>query len=76
MIELFPNISDDARQQAELAWTLACKCDSPAAAANMLDSFTNFYCSLSDEPEIREFLNFYFTFKLEEAKNADTSSIG
>lgn len=75
MTELFPNIPEKTRKQAELAWALACTCKTPVDAANMLDSFTNYWCAISDEEDTREFLNFFFNLKLEELKgNEDDSS--
>ena len=77
MIEIFPDISDEAREQAELAWIIASRCKTPVAAAKMLDAFTNYYCTLSNEENIREFLNFFFNMKLEELKaNEDDTNIG
>ncbi len=71
MIELYPNISKETRDQAELAWTIAYYCKTAGAAAAMLDAFTNYYCSLhkEQEEEIRDFLHFYFNLKLSEAEN-------
>lgn len=74
MEELFPNISEKTRKQAELAWILAK--DSPAPiAGEMLSHFTDFYGTIASEEDATEFLRFYFNMKLEEEKkNDDTSS--
>lgn len=74
MTELFPNISKEARNQAELAWDLAQHCKTPIASAEMLDAFTNYYSLVSKEEGIREFLQFYFHLKMEELKNENDSS--
>lgn len=74
MTELFPNISSEARKQAELAWIIAQSCKNPIDAANMLDNFTNYYSSISKEEGIQEFLQFYFNLKMEELKNENNSS--
>ena len=77
MTELFPNISEKTRKQAELAWIIARGCENPIDAAKMLDAFTNYYCSISTEESVREFLNFYFNMKMEELKdNENDSNIG
>ena len=77
MTELFPNISAEARKQAELAWVLACTCKNPVDAAKMLDAYTNYECSRSKEEGLREFLNFYFNLKMEELKkDEDSTDIG
>lgn len=69
MIELFPHISEGTRQQAETAWTIAQACNSPIEAVNFLNNFTNYYCVVSQEEDIREFLNFFFNLKMEELIN-------
>lgn len=77
MTEVFANISEDARKQAELAWTVAYTCKTPTDTANMLNAFTNYYCSISDEEGIRDFLNFFFNMKMEELKvNENTIDLG
>lgn len=78
MTELYPNISEEARKQAELAWVIASKCKTITDSVNMLDAFTNYYCSLhkDEQDEIRDFLNFYFNLKMAEASNENTSNIG
>lgn len=74
MTELFPNISNEARKQAELAWNIAQHCKTPIDSAEMLNTFTNYYSSVSKEEGIREFLQFYFHLKMEELKNENDSS--
>ena len=74
MTELFPNISQEARKQADLAWTIAWNQNTPTQAAKMLDAFTNYYSSVSKEEGIQEFLQFYFNLKMEELKNEDNSN--
>ncbi len=77
MTELFPEISKEARKNAELAWTIASHCKNSIDAAKMLDAYTNFEAIRSKEENIREFLNFYFNLKLEELKkNEDLTDIG
>ena len=74
MTELFPNISQETRKQAELAWSIAKTCKNPMDAAEMLNSFTNYYSLVSKEEGIKEFLQFYFNLKMEELKNENNSS--
>jgi len=74
MTELFPNISEDARKEAELAWIIARACKTPLDTAKMLDSFTNYYSLVNKEEGIREFLQFFFNVKMEELLNEDNSS--
>ena len=75
MIELFPNISDKLREDADAIWNIALTKKSPEEMAETLNNFVNYTCSHSDELYVREFLNFYFTVKMEEIlKNEDDSS--
>ena len=74
MTELFPNISNESRKEAELAWSIARLTKTPIDMAKMLDAFTNYYSSISKEEGIQEFLQFYFNLKMEELKNENNSS--
>lgn len=67
MQEIFENISDQTRQLAETAWTIAMAQDNPIKAANFLNTVTNYYDQLMNEEEI-EFLRFYFNMKMEMMK--------
>ena len=67
MQEIFENISDQTRQLAETAWTIAMAQDNPIKAANFLNTVTNYYDQRMNE-EDREFLRFYFNMKMEMMK--------
>lgn len=67
MQEIFENISDQTRQLAETAWTIAMAQDNPIKAANFLNTVTNYYDQRMNEEEI-EFLRFYFNMKMEMMK--------
>lgn len=75
MIELFPDISNKLREDAAAIWDLALTKNTPKEMAETLNNFVNYTCSHSDEPHARDFLNFYFTVKMEEIlKDEDDSS--
>lgn len=77
MTELFPNISEEARRNAELAWVLASHCKTPADSAKMLDAYTNYECARSSEEGLHDFLKFYFNLKMEELlKDENSNTIG
>ena len=68
MIEIFENVSDDAKEAARIAWRLAMAQKSPAEAANFLNTVTEYYRHLLTEEEV-EFLQFYFNMQMEMMKN-------
>lgn len=68
MTQIYDNIPADTKEAAELAFTLAIKLDE-IHASNLLNSFTNYYCSIHTNPEIRDFLQFYFNLRMEQMKN-------
>lgn len=77
MTEIFKDISRDARDAAESAFNLAMMLHNPAESANFLHNFTEYYVAAHPEPEIQEFLNFYFNMRLEAlSNNEDTSTVG
>lgn len=77
MVELFPNISDETRKYAKFAYELALQCTTPIEAAELLDKLTNDYCSISNEENVKEFLQFYFNLKMEEPiNNGNVGNIG
>ena len=69
MTELFPNISEKARKDAETAFTLARLSNDPVNAAKILNGFIEYYSKVSQEENIREFLNFYFNLRMEMIDN-------
>ena len=67
MTELFPNISKEVKETAEIAWRLAISQNNPASAAEFLNNITEYYSRTYSEEEI-EFLRFYFNMKMEMMK--------
>lgn len=61
MIELFPNISDEVKESAELIFRHAMSTSNPIEAVKILNTYTNI---LSEEEA--EFARFYFNIRLEE----------
>ena len=76
MIEIFPNISQKARDSAEKAFNFAMLYHTPTETANFLNTFTEYYIIAHPEPDIHEFLNFYFNTRLEALINEDPSTVG
>lgn len=77
MTELFSDISEKARKDAELAWAIAKHIKDAQMAGEMLNAYTNYACSQSPKENLREFLNFFFNLKLEELKkDEDSTNIG
>ena len=64
MTEIFANISDELKKNAEVIWNLAMAQSTPLQAANLLNSFTNYHKTKLTDEEI-EFLQFYFKMKME-----------
>ena len=67
MIELFTNVSDEAKEIAELSWQIASIQKNPLEAANFLANATLYYSNILTEEEV-DFLRFYFNMKLEMMK--------
>jgi hypothetical protein len=67
MTEIFDNISDETKEIARLAWTVAMAQNNPATAANFLNSVTEYYRNILTEVEV-EFLQFYFNMRMEMIK--------
>ena len=76
MTEIFPNISRDARDAAESAFNLAMLCKDSIKSADFLHNFTEYYATTYPEPDIYEFLQFYFNMRLEALKNENTGIVG
>lgn len=66
MIELFPTISEELRQQAADVWELA-KTMTAVKAASFLDAYTNIF-SIGHTEEETDFLRFYFNLQMEMMK--------
>lgn len=64
MTELFSNISDELRQEAQLVWDFV-QTQSPEVAINLI----NTYISFKHTEEEQEFLEFFFSVQLEKLKN-------
>ena len=64
MIELFPNISEDLRQQAAVYWNLI-QTQAPEVAVNLMKAYINF----NHTDEEQEFLNFFFNVQMEKLNN-------
>lgn len=67
MTEIFDNISDETKEIAQLAWTIAMAQNNPATAASFLNSVTEYYRNILTEVEV-EFLQFYFNMRMEMIK--------
>lgn len=67
MTELYPNISEELRSAAEMAWNVATLKEDPIDAANFLNNVTNYYANTLTDEEI-EFLQFYFNLRMEMMK--------
>ena len=67
MTEIYENVSDNAKQIADLAWQIAIVLKDPVKAANFLNSVTEYYRNSLTEEEV-EFLQFYFNMKMEMMK--------
>ena len=64
MIELFPNISDELREQAEVYWNLI-RTQSPEVAVQLMQA----YVSFNHTEEEQDFLNFFFNVQMEKLNN-------
>lgn len=76
MTELFANISEEARDAASTAFDISLMLKTPAEAAEFLHNFTEYYVLTHFEPEIQEFLQFYFNMRLEALQNDNPSIVG
>lgn len=65
MTELFPNISQRTRDNAETAWRLAQTFHNPESVVNFLNEYTN----VAPTDEEKDFLNFYFNLQMELVKD-------
>lgn len=65
MIELFPNISEKVRTNAEVAWRLAQTFHNPLTVVKFLNDYT----TAAPTEEERDFLQFYFNLQMELLKN-------
>lgn len=64
MIELFPNVREDLRAEAETAWILASSL-TPNRAVNFLEAYTAY----NHTEEEQEYLRFYFNTRMESKEN-------
>jgi hypothetical protein len=67
MTEIFQNVSDEAKEIAELSWRVASIQKNPLEAANFLTNVTSYYSNILTEEEV-EFLQFYFKMQMEMMK--------
>lgn len=67
MIEIYDDISEEAKEIARLAWKVAIVQNNPVDAANFLNNVTEYYRNSLTEEEI-EFLRFYFKMQMEMMK--------
>ena len=65
MTELFPDISEKVRSNAEIAWRLARTFHNPVTVTKFLSDYT----AAAPNDEEREFLQFYFNLQMELLKN-------
>ena len=66
MIELFPYISNETRQEVEKMWNLAKQMDS-VNASKFLNAYTNLFTINHTENEV-DFLHFYINLQMEMMK--------
>lgn len=64
MIELFPNISTQLRESAEIAWRLASSLP-PVQATKFLEVYTAY----NHTEEEQDYLRFYFNIEMEKREN-------
>ena len=64
MIELFPNVSEQVRADAGIAWKLASSLP-PVSATKFLEAFTAY----NHTEEEQDFLKFYFNIEMEKMEN-------
>ena len=64
MIELFPNISTQLRESAEIAWRLASSLP-PVQATKFLEAYTTY----NHTEEEQDYLRFYFNIEMEKREN-------
>lgn len=64
MTELYPNIKQELRDEAQLAWDLALHMRDPVKMTNFLNAYTEYHNNYEEQ----EFLRFFFNLKMEEAK--------
>lgn len=64
MIELFPNISAQLREAAEIAWRLASSLP-PVSATKFLEAYTAY----NHTEEEQDYLRFYFNIEMEKREN-------
>lgn len=65
MIELFENISEKSRKQAEFMFDMAMRQPNITSALKVLNDYTN---ACFDEKE-KQFVEFYFNFRMESLLN-------
>lgn len=64
MVEIYDNISQEVKNTAETAWTLAVKQRSSVSIVDFLSKVTDYYRDKYTEEEI-EFMQFYFYTRME-----------
>lgn len=64
MTELFPNISTQLREAAEIAWRLASSLP-PVSATKFLEAYTAY----NHTEEEQDYLRFYFNIEMEKREN-------
>ena len=62
MIEIYQDISDELKQQAEIIFNLAQQQTNPTIAAEILNSYLN----TRFNPREQEFVEFYFNLRMEQ----------
>ena len=64
MTEIFSNISTTVKEIAKTAWSVAMAQKNPVAAADFLNTVTNYYSNILTDEEV-DFLRFYFQLQME-----------
>jgi len=67
MIEIYQNVSQDAKNLAEAAWNIVLTQKNPVDAAKFLNSITEYSRYFLNDEDV-EFLQFYFNMKMEMMK--------
>ena len=69
MIELFPNVSEQVRADAEKAWRLAQTFHNPMNTVQFLSNYTKY----APTEEQQDFLRFYFNLQMELQDNEESN---
>lgn len=68
MIELYRNINEEVRKDAEVIWKMALSFKDPKESAKYLNDSVALYRNTHTEEEV-DFLDFYFQMQMEMMKN-------